>query len=225
MTSRNSYGVIFDVDGVLVDSAAPHLQSWQELAQALGATVTEAQFADTFGRRNDDIIPMLFDQHDHKEIAALADRKEEIYRELIRDATPAMPGAIDLVRALHADGVLLAIGSSGPRINIELVLTNMGIADRFSALVCAQDVTRGKPDPQVFSLGCERLGLPPNRCAVIEDAPAGITAACAAGTKAVGVCTHHGAEKLGHADLIVEKLADLSPQTLSQLIDGVGADA
>ncbi len=218
MNVVNTFGVIFDMDGVLINSAEAHFQSWKQLADEIDAKVTKAQFDATFGRHNSDIIPIVFDVHEREKIKQLADRKEELYRDLVRRDPSIIEGAIDLVRALHQRSIPLAVGSSAPRANIELILSLMGVQDCFLALVCADDVTRGKPDPQVFSMCCEKLKLPSNQCVVIEDAPAGIEAACAAGAKCVAILIHHTREQFPQADLIVEKLSDLSVEKIEKLM-------
>lgn len=218
MNVRNGIGVIFDMDGVLIDSAAPHLMSWQRLAEEQGGRVTPQQFAATFGRHNRDIVPLLFGAVSPDRLTELADRKEEIYRDLVRGNPPLIPGASELIRALHDAGALLAVGSSGPLANIELVLKALGVRTMVSVIVSAADVTRGKPDPQVFTLACTRLGLSPARCVVIEDAPVGIEAAVAAGTRAVAVCTYHPRDAFPQADIVADRLADLIPGDLLTIV-------
>lgn len=214
----NTIGVIFDVDGVLIDSAAPHLQSWQRLAEENGRTVTSEQFSSTFGRTNRDIIPILFGDIPTERLRALSERKEVIYRALIRDRVPVVSGARELVRQLHLGGVRLAIGSSGPRENIELVIDALDAREMFQAIVCAEDVTRGKPDPQVFEIAIRRIGVAPGRCIVVEDAPAGVAAARAAGAKAVAVLMHHAAAAFEGANLVVDRLDHLSAYELFTLV-------
>jgi beta-phosphoglucomutase family hydrolase len=202
-------GVVFDMDGVLVDSAGAHFESWRALGAENGLTITQAQFAATFGRHNGDIVPILFGAVSQQRLTALADRKEALYRDIVRGRVPAVPGAADLVRELRAAGLRLAVGSSGPLANIRLILRELGVSELFDAISSGEDVTRGKPDPQVFQIACERLGLPPQRCIVIEDAPVGIAAAKAAGCRAVAVMLHHGRDKFTEADVVVERLSDL----------------
>ena len=218
MNHREPIGVIFDMDGVLVDSAEPHLESWQLLAKENDRSVTREQFAATFGRQNNDIIPLLFGDMDAQRCTALADRKEEIYRDLVRSAPPVVNGAVELIKALHERGVRLAVGSSGPRRNIELMLDAMGVRALIPVVITGDDVVRGKPDPEVFTLACHGLGVEAVRCVVVEDAPAGIEAALAAGTRTIAILMHHPADSFENADWIVDRLSDLTPERIESLV-------
>lgn len=214
------WGVVFDMDGVLVDSAEPHFESWQRLAREEGITISRSQFEASFGRQNRDIIPAFFGPVTPQRLAAIADRKEALYREIVRGKVPAVEGAADLVRELNKAGVPLAIGSAGPRANIDLIVEGMGVGRHFAAIISADDVTRGKPDPQVFQLACERIGLPPKQCVVIEDAPPGVMAGKRAGASVAAIMMHHTRETLSAAgaDLIVSRLRELSVQQLKKLV-------
>ncbi len=211
-------GVIFDMDGVLIDSADAHFQSWCLLARENNTRVTHDHFTQTFGRQNQDVIPILFGDVNDRRLRELADRKEALYRDLIRKDPPLVKGAASLIRSLNEQGARVAIGSSGPLENIRLVISALQVDDRIATIVSSDDVTRGKPDPQVFIMAAERLGVPPGRCVVIEDAPVGIQAARAAGMRSVGVLLYHTAEALGESDLNVTELADLSAETVLQLV-------
>jgi len=212
------FGVIFDMDGVLIDSADAHWESWRRLADENGLSVNREHFTSTFGRSSSDIIPLLFGELSLTKTRALSERKEAIYRDLLGDAPPIVAGAVELVHSLHAAGIALALGSSGPRANIDLVLGAMRVAEDMSVIISADDVTRGKPDPQVFQLSAQRLGLAPNRCIVIEDAPVGVQAAKAAGALAVAVLIYHPRRSFAQADFTVDRLTDLSVQQLRALM-------
>jgi len=211
-------GLIFDMDGVLVDSAQSHWHSWKQLGDEIGKPITEAQFHATFGRQNRDIIPLIFGLDDDETIQRLGERKEVLYRDLVRDHIPAVDGAVDLVAACHQAGFKLAIGSSAPPENVDLVLDGMQIADYFPTRITARQVTRGKPDPQVFLLAAEGLGLPSSQCAVMEDAPSGIDAALAAGAAAIGFAGTHPVESLQHAHRVVTSLRQVGPGDIEALI-------
>jgi beta-phosphoglucomutase len=212
--------VIFDVDGVLVDSYGAHLRSWVLMAREHGLEITEQEFASTFGQTSREIIARFWGPDlDHAAREALDARKEAIYRDLIRAEFPAMPGAVALIDALAAEGFLLAVGSSGPPENIELTLDRLGRRHQFRAMVTGRDVTRGKPDPQVFEIAAARLGVPADRCVVVEDAPVGIDAARAAGMASVALVGTVPPERLAAADLVVRSLRELDPARLSVLLE------
>ena len=214
--------VLFDVDGVLVDSFEAHFQSWLRLAEKNGFSFTREDFTATFGRTSRDIIAALWpvDHLDAEQIRSLDDRKEALFRGLVAADFPAMDGAAELIDALVEAGFRLAVGSSGPPENISLVLQRLGREKAFAAVVTGMDVTAGKPDPQVYLLAAERLNIEPERCAVVEDAPAGIAAARAANMASVGLAsTGRTVQELRQADLVVHCLRELTPQVIHELID------
>lgn len=221
MATCESLGVIFDVDGVLIDSYQPHFESWRRIARNHGVDYTETLFAQGFGRTSREIIARDWNMPDlsPEEIAAIDDAKEAAYREIVATNFPHMPGATELVKSLHADGFRIAVGSSGPRANVLLAVEQLGIGDYLDGIVTGQDVSRGKPDPQVFLIAAERLGLPPECCAVVEDAPAGVEAAHAAGMACVGFpSTGRVPADVAQADLQISDLSDLSPLAFRELI-------
>jgi beta-phosphoglucomutase len=222
MTVTGPYAVIFDMDGVLVDTYHAHYRSFLEMALPEGLYFTQDEFAPAFGRTSREIIAHFWgnDRYDENEIAALDARKEASFRQIIETDFPAMPGIADSLESLHQAGFLLAVGSSGSPENIELILSKLGKRSLFSAIVTGKDVVRGKPDPQVFLLAAERLGVPPARCAVIEDAPAGVAAANAAGMTSVGLMsTGRTISDFAAACTVVRSLSELTPQMLRHLID------
>lgn len=213
--------VIFDMDGVLVDSYQAHWQSWQFMAHELGRGLTEAQFVKTFGRTSREIIAEHWgaDSLTTEEIAVFDHRKEALYREIVEQAFPAMDGAAELLRALHAAGFGLAVGSSGPPENVTLAVRHLQAETLFHVLVTGRDVRKGKPDPEVFLTAAAKLGVRPEGCAVIEDAPVGIAAANAAGMASIALLsTGHTAESVEEARLIVRSLRELSPDRIAGLI-------
>jgi beta-phosphoglucomutase len=211
--------VIFDVDGVLVDSYHAHFASWRQLYGELGRGYSEAAFATDFGRRSGDILRRtLGDAISDRQVQELDQRKEHLFREILRNEFVPMDGAAELVDALATDGFLLAVGSSAPRENIELSLEKLGCAARFSAIVSGADVTRGKPDPQVFQFAAHGLGASPEWCAVIEDAVHGIEAAQRAGMIGIALTGTASREQLARANVIVDNLRELTPQTIRRRI-------
>ncbi len=213
-------GAIFDWDGVLIDSSRPHEESWERLAREAGRSLPTGHFLKGFGMKNEAIIPGILGwTSDPAEIFRLSLRKEELYRDIIRErGIPPLPGAREFLERLAAAGVPMAIGSSTHRLNIETSLEILGLRSLFRALVTAEDVSRGKPDPEVFLKAAAALGMPPSDCVVFEDAPVGIEAALAGGMKVVGVATTHPSAGLSRAHTVVARLDELDAARLEALI-------
>jgi beta-phosphoglucomutase len=214
---------IWDMDGTLVDTAELHFEAWRRTCAGLGRDFSRDDFAATFGRRNPEIMHILFgDRFSPSEIDAIGEHKEELYRAEARKGVELLPGVAELMEGLHRAGFRQAIGSSAPHANLDLILGLTGVAKYLGAVVGAEDTTRGKPDPQVFLVGAERLGVEPARCVVFEDAPAGVQAAKAGGMKAVGVgfVGHHDAASLKEAgaDVVVHSLRELDAEAVARLV-------
>ncbi len=206
---------------MIIDSSAQHEQSWELLADEIGKPLPEGHFKRGFGKKNERIIPELGWATEAGEIHRLGLRKEELYRELMRrDGMTPLRGARELLTMLRDAGIPCAVGSSTHRANIETICEITGLRSFFAVIVTGEDVSHGKPDPEVFLKGAELLGVAPERCVVFEDALVGLEAARAGGMKSVGVATTEEMETLeGRADLVVESLAFL---TLDQLLGLVG---
>jgi HAD superfamily hydrolase (TIGR01509 family) len=219
--------VIFDMDGVLVLTESAHWESWLEAARPRGAELSYAAFKSCFGRINPDCIPILFGPQPPEEALAIAEEKEEAFRRIVRAKVPLVPGIVEFLTALSGLGARLGVGSSGPPANVKALVEGGGIARFFGATVDGAQVRRGKPAPDVFLIGAERLGVPPARCAVIEDAPVGIRAAVAAGMLAVGVATTHPEADLREAgaDLVFKEPSAIDPAGLVELLHGRGNGA
>jgi HAD superfamily hydrolase (TIGR01509 family) len=212
---------IFDHDGVLVDSYDLHLESWLELGRREGLPITPGLIRETFGMTNPSILRRACGAGlDDAAIARFGAAKEACYRDLARGRLALMAGVHELLDALTAAGVALAIGSSGPRENLLLTVRECDLEGRFAAIASLEDVARGKPDPEVFLVAAERVGIVPRRAVVFEDAPVGIRAAKAAGMLAVGVGTTNPLDALvaAGADEVVPDLAGYPvPELLARL--------
>ena len=213
--------VIFDMDGVLIDSYRAHLEAWQRLGEKLGRPITEDVFVPTFGRVNREIFHHLWgDAFTDAEIDRWGQWKEQAYREIILKNFPAVEGAAELLDALKGAGFALAIGSSGPPENVAAALLGLGRATVFDAIVNGREVTYGKPHPEVFLKAAQKLGLEPRACAVVEDSLAGLEAAARAGMTPIGLTGTFPRERLAEkAALVVDSLRELSPERIAQLID------
>jgi beta-phosphoglucomutase len=219
MTADNSpRAVLWDMDGTLLDSAEYHWLAWRDILHAEGYPITYDEFKASFGQRNDTILRGYFGAgQPDAEITRVGGAKEARYRELLRERGIALlPGVSTWLERLRAAGWRQAIASAAPLANVEAIITVLGIAPFFGAIVAAEDVQRGKPDPQVFLLAAERLDAPPARCVVVEDAPAGIEAAHRAGMRAIGARTSHADL---HADIVVDTLDLLPEDSFERLIE------
>ena len=220
MTTRPPRGVIFDLDGVIVDSSNFHFGAWQLWAREICIIeeVDEAWFREHHGKRNDAIITATLGPLPETELEALAARKEEYYRKLARGKLEPLPGVAKFVEALRRDEWLLAIGTSTPRENLELVLAEMPFVDAFAATVCGPEVEHGKPAPDIFLRAAELLELPPERCIVVEDAPSGVAAAHAGGFACLAVATTRPRELLSEAELLLDSLEEATPGAVAGLL-------
>ncbi len=213
-------GVIFDVDGVLLDSYRMHFECWMSLAEEDGIVITESEFRSLFGRRGREIAREVWGpEFSEQQIVSIHRRKQALYRESLQRNLPAMDGAVQLIDGLVEAGLVLAVGSSAPPANVEMTLERLGRRQAFSAIVTGSDVTRGKPDPRVFLLAAQRMGLEPSHCAVIEDAPVGIEAAVTGGMTAIALLGTAPADRFTQAHLVVNSLHQLSPKRIADLIE------
>lgn len=214
-------GALFDWDGVIIDSSAQHEKSWRRLAEEIGKPLPPDHFVRGFGMKNQAIIPQILRWTDDPgEIDAYSLRKESLYRDIIRaEGIRPLPGVIELLRMLDERGAACAVASSTHRENIEVVFDAIGVRPFFHAVVSAEDVGRGKPDPEVFLKSAGKIGCPPEHCLVFEDAQVGIEAGLAAGARVVAVATTNPLEALGQAHLAVRSLADCRWEDLVALFD------
>jgi HAD superfamily hydrolase (TIGR01509 family) len=209
-SNHDDYLAIFDHDGVLVDSFEFHQEAWLELGRRTGLNFTREFIHETFGMTNPSIFRRLLgDSIDAHDIQAYSDLKEVCYRDVARGKIELMDGVRPALDGLTALGIKLAIGSSGPLPNLELTVNECGLAGRFAAIASLEDITRGKPDPQVFLVAAAKSKCHPPQSVVFEDAPVGIQAAKAAGMYAVGLTTTRPARELEEAgaDEVVDSLA------------------
>jgi beta-phosphoglucomutase len=209
--------VIWDLDGVIIDSADEHRRAWQRLAREEGIVMTDADFWATFGKRNDDIFATLWGNLPPERVKELSDRKEKYFRELIRESAAPLPGAIELMRGLHDAGFAQALASSTPVENINLIAEVLGLKRYLSILVSGETVARGKPAPDIFLKAAAELQMDPTVCLVIEDAVAGVEAAHAAGMRSIAVAGNRDLPGLRKADLMVKDLTEVDVERVRLL--------
>jgi len=215
----SDYCVIFDMDGVLADTGPIHFESWVKMANEIDVEFTREFFEDTFGQQSVIITrKLLGDGVDDKELVKRANLKEHYYREMVRDNLEPLPGAIELIKTLKDKRFKLAVGSSGPPENVELLLDTLKIKKYFDVIITAAEVSKSKPEPDVFLIAAEKVDVKPENCIVIEDAPVGIEAAKRAGMKSIAITTTHDEKELLIADLIVKDLSFVSIKDIIKLL-------
>jgi beta-phosphoglucomutase family hydrolase len=214
-----SKAVLWDMDGTLINSEELHWIAWRETMANEGVIISREQFLSTFGQRNDSIIPgLLGSAATFERVERIAQRKEERYRELVRQGGVTFePGVATWLHRLHQQEWQQAIASAAPLANVDAVLKTLSAGEIFQSIVSAENVRRGKPDPEVYLLAAARVGVPAERCIVVEDALAGIEGARRAGMRSIGI-SHHGNDL--PADVVVESLELLQPDAFDRLLNG-----
>ena len=185
-----SQAVIFDMDGVLVDSGAHHREAWSRMLGELGVAAPPGFWRKTIGRPAVEAVPLLLGEPvAPAEARRLANRKHAHYTALAARGMPAVAGVTAFVDTLRAHAIPLAVATSARRSDVIELLGPLGLLDRFGVIVAAEDVARGKPDPEVYLQAARRLGAPPEGCLVFEDAIVGVQAARGSGMRVFGVAT------------------------------------
>lgn len=213
---------IFDLDGVIVDTAKYHFVAWRRMANAVGSDFSEEENEKLKGVSRMDSLNLILKwggvEKTEAEKLALATQKNEWYREYIlkMDESEILEGILPFLDAAEKRGFKLAVGSSSK--NATTILEQVGLKDRFEVIVDGNKLTRSKPDPQVFELGAKALGLKPEECVVFEDAEKGVDAALSGGFYAVGV----GGDNLSHAHHIIP---DFKRRTVDQILEALPVEA
>lgn len=216
-----SRGVLWDMDGVLVSTGEYHFQAWTKTLSARRIPFSREQFRTTFGMNNTGILQLLLGEDaDRALIAEISDDKEESFRNAIKGQVQPLPGVRDWLGLLQEWGARQAIGSSAPLANIDALLEELRIRSYFDAVVSGADLP-GKPDPAVYLEAARQIGVLPKRCVVVEDAVAGVKAANRGGMRCIAVTTTNPAHELKDADIIVERMSDVTENDFMRLFQEV----
>ena len=213
-------GVIFDMDGVLVDNREAHIEAFVVFCKRYGVDIRNVDLSWMYGKGNDEIIPNLIPEAAKKyDIKALSDEKEAIYREIYTKTIKPVPGLIPLLEDLHKNGIKCAVGSSAPVENVDFVIDTLKIRRFFSAFVNGDMVAKAKPDPEIYLKSLAKLGLPASECIVMEDSFAGIESARKAGIKVIALATTNSAEALEKADveMIIPDFSQINYETIKNI--------
>ncbi len=218
MSEDRLEAVIWDMDGVIADTADYHYLAWKDAFAKKGIDYAREEFMRHFGQRNDTIIKdAIGDAVTPAELKTINEEKQADYRRRVAGHIRALPGAVALIRSLKDQGIKQAIASSSPPENIAIILRGLGIEDCFQAIAWGAEVPEGKPSPQIYLLAADRLGARPSNCIVFEDAIAGVDGAKRAGMKCAAVTNSHPETRLRKADLVVDTLEAVSIAALRAL--------
>ena len=218
MSEGRLKAVLWDMDGVIADTAEYHYRAWQGVFGERGVAFSREDFMKHFGQRHDTIIRFaLGDRLAPGELDAITEKKQSTYRNLVAANIKPLPGAINLLKSLKTHGIKSAIASSAVPQNIDVIIKGLGIESYFQAIAWGTEVKEGKPSPQIFLRAAQKLGIEPASCAVIEDAVAGVAAAKGAGMKCVAVTNSHPKDSLKNADLVVDTLEAVGVADLEAL--------
>jgi len=217
---NSEFSMIFDMDGVIVDNRRYHFKAWKIFAQKHGLKLTEKYFkSHLFGRTNRVILSRLFQMElAPEEVRSFGEEKESIYRDVYKKYIQSAKGLVKLLKALRKNGIILAVATSAPRVNLDFVLEGTGLRSFFQVLMDVTSVTKGKPDPEIYLKAAALLGRPPERCIAVEDSLPGVEAALAAGMKVIGVTTTYTKEELSEAHLIIRNFEGLTLKKLRELL-------
>lgn len=213
-----NYVVLWDMDGVLVDTGDFHFQSWKETFEEVDAPFDKEDFRKTFGMNNAGILEWVFGRKpEPEEVSRISDKKESLFRDLIKGKAEPIPGVLRWLKQFRAWGIKQAITSSAPPKNIEVLVAELKIEEYFDAIVSGFDMP-GKPNPDVFLKAAGTLQVRPENCIVVEDAIAGVEGAKRAGMKCIAVTTTNPASALEMADYIFDDLGEMSQENFLSLL-------
>ncbi|MFI3299305.1 MAG: HAD family phosphatase [Rikenellaceae bacterium] len=214
-------GVIFDMDGVLVDNKEAHEKAFSLWCRSVGLDFGDDFLSQYYGMGNDEIFPAILGREcTLEEIKKYGNDKEAIYREVYKDSIEGTAGLVELLEELHSNGIRMSVGSSAIIENVDFVLDALGIRKYFSAISHSGLVERAKPAPDIFLKAAELLGLEPEECWVFEDAPAGVRAARAAGMGLGVLTTSFSKDVHSDYDLISEDFRGVTLSRMEGAVNG-----
>lgn len=214
-----AFAVLFDMDGVIVDSNPYHKLAFQAFLKKYNRSLTDDELkTHVYGRTNQEGMPYIFQRAlATTELTELADEKEALFRELYRADIRPVAGLVPFLQKLKGQRVPMAVGTSAPAANLDFVLNSLGIRSYFDALLDSASVSRGKPDPEIYLKAAAELRIPPSQCIVIEDSLAGVQAGLNAGAKVIGITTTHTTEELANTHRVIQNFEDLTVNQLEAL--------
>jgi HAD superfamily hydrolase (TIGR01509 family) len=217
---NNCFAVIFDLDGVIVQTTEFHFKAWREFFSKRNIDFSFEQFIETFGSRNYDVFVQYVDPNiSIMESIKLSEEKESLFRNYAKGKVEAIDGAVELIYNLNIEGIKLGLATSTPRKNLEFFFRELNIGKYFLATVCEEEVVNGKPNPEIFLKCAQELNVAPEVCVVVEDSPQGVMAARRAKMACVAYTTTNPGERLLLANAIVNGPTEVDISLLYELVE------
>lgn len=207
--------VIFDMDGVIVDNMKYHKKAWEMFLKKYAADIDVEEFSRHFGKVNKDLLKIVFQREiSDEEESRFGEEKEALYREIYAEDVAPVDGLVEFLQKLKENSVKTAVASAAPKVNVDFVFEKTGLRSYFDVSIDANDVTRGKPDPEIYLKTAEKLNCPPEACLVFEDSLPGIQAGRNAGMKVIGVATSHPADNLKDTEFVIRNFTEVNFETV-----------
>ncbi len=212
-------GLIFDMDGVLVDNHIYHFKAWEVMCEKYGKPLDEESYRENLnGRTLREVVRFIFDEEMTEErVVEIGREKEGIYRELYQPYLAPTTGLLQFLNSCGKERIPMVIGTSAPKENVAFTLNGLGISHYFKGVLDDRSVTKGKPDPEIYLKCAKEIGLPNEQCVVFEDAVSGVKAGRAAGSKVIGLATSHSAEELP-ADVVFDDFSSIHLEQIERII-------
>ena len=216
-----NYAVIFDMDGVIAHTNPYHSDAFRKFFDKYNVPYTDQEFADhMYGKHNDYIFRYFFKQElSDGELRRLADEKEALFRDIYKEKIAPIPGLLEFIGALKAQGYRLGVATSAPRANLDLIIDGLSLRGMMDSILSSEDVSAHKPNPEIYLKSAKKLGVTPTNCAVFEDSYSGVSAAINAGAKVIGVLTSHTQEQLPPCQYYIHDYRDINPARIEQLLN------
>lgn len=216
----DKYAVIFDMDGVIADTNPYHTKAFERFFDKYNVPYTLAEFEQhMYGKHNSYVMRYFFKRDiPHEEFLELEKEKEGLFRDLYAAEAQAIAGFIPFLKELRQQDFKTAIATSAPKVNLDLIVDALGIRPLMDSILTAEDVTKHKPDPQVYLKSAEILGMPVTNCLVFEDSHAGITAGQAAGMEVIAVLSTHSRDELPPCRHYIEDYTQLTMEDIHAIL-------
>ena len=218
-TSRSSFAIIFDMDGVIVDSNPFHKKSLREFCKKHGFHLSDDYLKEhIYGRANKDWIPVLFGEIPESQVRALSQEKEKLFRDIYKNEIKPVSGLVSFLGELHNHNIPVAIATSAPSNNVSFTLHHTGIENYFDTILDESAIKKGKPDPEIYLKTADRLGYQPDHCLVFEDSLSGVESARRAGCTVIGITTTHTSDEFSNTVRNIDDFTQIRNRDLHEIM-------